>query len=216
MWVTDLIGHCWNQLWHTFSLFIPPTLPLSQAMWQMCLLLCPQKYQKWLSHLLALPAPRTYAWDTRGPVNKPLCSSAPFSSNIELCVCVYVCVCVCVVCRSLLTDTYICRQDNHTIIKQGVLFWYLFYFENWPDSLCLFSVWLPVKYDLIWSALFSFKKLLAAHGKMGQMPKQALQSALRRRAPRRCSGQSDWIKWAPKGNWLHSVAIRSATASSVF
>ncbi len=73
------------------------------------------------------------------PVNKLLFSSAPFMSNIEFCVCVCVCVCV-YVHRSLLTDRYIYRQDNHTIIKQGVLFWHLFYFENWRDSLCLFSV----------------------------------------------------------------------------
>ncbi len=114
------------------------------------------------------------------PVNKLLCSSAPLSSNIELCVC----ACVC---RSLLTDRYIYRQDNHAIIKQGVLFWHLFYFKNWPDSLCLFSVSLPVKCDLLSSALFSLTKGLAARGKIEQTPKLALQSALRRSAPRRCS-----------------------------
>ncbi len=99
-------------------------------------------------------------------VNKLLCSSAPFPSNIELCVCVCVCVCLSVcLCRSLLTDRCIRRQDNHTIIKQGVLFWHLFYFENWLDSLCLFSVWLPVWYNLLSSPLFSLTKSLAAHGK---------------------------------------------------
>ncbi len=51
--------------------------------------------------------------------------SNSLSLSVYVCVCVCVCVYVCV-CVSLLTDKYICRQDNHTIIKQGVLFWHCF------------------------------------------------------------------------------------------
>ncbi len=56
----DLIGHDWNQLWHTFWLSFPSTLPLAQAELQVHLHYCSPNYQKRSPHPLVFPAPRTW------------------------------------------------------------------------------------------------------------------------------------------------------------
>ncbi len=119
------------------------------------------------------------------------------------------------VCRSLLTDRYLYTyihidRTTNTIINQGVLFWKLARFS------VLFSVWLPVWYDLLCSAWQSRLRLAE---KIGQTPKWVLQST---RQPR-YSAPLHQALWTVRldyigtsGNWLRSTAIRGTTASSVF